>query len=65
MQDYKGLSMNKVMKIFIFVGFLFIVVFFANYFGLISIPWLDVQSVPTYGQSAVQADETVKNLSED
>ena len=50
------------MKIFIFVGVLFVVAFFANYFGLVSIPWLDVNSVPTYGSDAVRSDEAVKKL---
>jgi len=54
--------MYKVMKIFIFVGVLLIAAFFANYFGFISIPWLDVKSVPTYGSDAVRSDEAVKKL---
>jgi len=58
----KGYVMVKVMKIFIFVGVLFVVAFFANYFGLVSIPWLDVNSVPTYGSDAVRSDEAVKKL---
>ena len=58
----KGEVMVKVMKIFIFVGVLFVVAFFANYFGLVSIPWLDVNSVPTYGSDAVRSDEAVKKL---
>ena len=57
--------MYKVMKIFIFAGVLLIAAFFANYFGVISIPWLDVESVPTYGQSAVRSDDAVKKLSEE
>ena len=54
--------MYKVMKLFIFVGILFVVAFFANYFGFISIPWLDVKSVPTYGGDAVRTDDAVKKL---
>ena len=54
--------MYKVMKIFIFVAVLMVVAFFANYFGLIPIPWLDVKSVPTYGSDAVRSDEAVKKL---
>ncbi len=57
--------MYNVMKIFIFAGVLLIAAFFANYFGVISIPWLDVASVPTYGQGAVRSDDAVKKLSEE
>ena len=57
--------MYKVMKIFIFAGMLLIAAFFANYFGVISIPWLDVASVPTYGQGAIRSDDAVKKLSEE
>ena len=57
--------MYKVMKMFIFVGVLLIVAFFANYFGLISIPWLDVNSVPTYSDDAKRSDEAAKKLFEE
>ena len=57
--------MYKVMKMFIFVGVLLIVAFFANYFGLISIPWLDVNSVPTYSDDAIRSDEAAKKLFEE
>ena len=57
--------MYKVMKMFIFVGVLLIVAFFANYFGLISIPWLDVNSVPTYSDDAIRSDEVAKKLFEE
>jgi hypothetical protein len=54
--------MYKVMKFFIFVGIILVVAFFANYFGFVSIPWLDVNSVPTYSGDAVRTDEAVKKL---
>ena len=57
--------MYKVMKMFIFVGVLLIVAFFANYFGLISIPWLDVNSVTTYSDDAIRSDEVAKKLFEE
>ena len=57
--------MYKVMKIFIFVGALLVAAFFANYFGFVSIPWLDVKSVATYGGNAVRSDEAVKNVFEE
>jgi hypothetical protein len=54
--------MYKVMKIFIFASALIVAAFFANYFGLVSIPWLDVNSVPTYAGDAVRSDEAVKKV---
>jgi hypothetical protein len=48
------------MKIFIFVGALLVAAFFANYFGFVSIPWLDVKSVATYGGNAVRSDEAAQ-----
>jgi hypothetical protein len=54
--------MYKVMKFFIFVGIILVAAFFANYFGFVSIPWLDVNSVPTYSGDAVRTDEAVKKL---
>ena len=54
--------MFKVIKFFIFIAVLLVVAFFANYFGFISIPWLDVKPVPTYGSDAVRTDEAVKKL---
>ncbi len=57
--------MYKVMKIFIFVGALLVAAFFANYFGFVSIPWLDVKPVATYGGNAVRSDEAVKKIFEE
>ena len=53
------------MKIFIFLGFLLIAAFFANHFGLVSIPWLDVKSVATYGGDAVRSDDAVRKVLEE
>ena len=57
--------MYKIMKIFIFVGALLVAAFFANYFGFVAIPWLDVNSVATYGGDAVRSDEAVKKVFEE
>jgi hypothetical protein len=57
--------MYKVMKFFIFVGALLVAAFFANYFGVISIPWLDVKPVATYADDAVRSDEAVKKIFEE
>ena len=44
---------------------LFVVVFFANHFGLVSIPWLDLNSVPTYSEDAIHTENTLKKAFED
>jgi len=54
--------MTNVIKIFGFCAALIIAAFFANYFGFISIPWLDINSVPTYSDGAIRVDEAVKEV---
>jgi hypothetical protein len=54
--------MNNIIKLFGLVAILIIVAFFANYFGFVSIPWLEFNSVPTYSDSAIRADEAVKEV---
>ena len=54
--------MKNVIKLFGLAAFLIVVAFFANYFGFVSIPWLEFNSVPTYSDSAIRADETVKEV---
>jgi hypothetical protein len=48
--------MHKIMKIFFLAVILLIAAFFANYFGCVSIPWLDVNPVPTYGGAMHKTD---------
>jgi hypothetical protein len=57
--------MYNAMKILIFAGVLAVAAFFANYFGLVSIPWLDVNSVATYGDNANQSDRALKKIVEE
>ena len=54
--------MAKVMKLFILMAALIIGAFFANFFGFVSIPWLDVNSVITYGDDAIRADQAAQKL---
>lgn len=54
--------MNNIIKLFGLVAILIIAAFFANYFGFVSIPWLEFNSVPTYSDSAIRADEAVKEV---
>jgi hypothetical protein len=54
--------MQNIIKIFGLAMALIIAAFFANYFGFVSIPWLEFNSVPTYGDGAARADEAVKEV---
>ncbi len=57
--------MQPVIKTFLLVVILLIAAFFANYFGVVSIPWLDINPVPTYGDDAARSDKTVKKVFND
>ncbi len=57
--------MYNAMKILIFAGVLAVAAFFANLFGLVSIPWLDINSVVTYGEDANQSDRALKKIGEE
>jgi hypothetical protein len=52
--------MQNIIKLFGLVAALITAAFFANYFGFVSIPWLEFNSVPTYSDGAIRADEAVK-----
>ncbi len=52
--------MHQVLKIFFLAASLLVAAFFANYFGYVSIPWLDMNAVPTYGGGAKATDDAVK-----
>ena len=54
--------MKNVIKLFGLGAALIITAFFANYFGFVSIPWLELNSVPTYSDDAVRAEEAVKEV---
>jgi hypothetical protein len=54
--------MKNVIKLFGFVTVLTIAAFFANYFGFVSIPWLEFNSVATYGDGAIRADEAAQEV---
>jgi len=56
--------MHQVLKIFFLAACLLAAAFFANYFGYISIPWLEINEVPTYGGEAQAMDKSVKQLIE-
>jgi len=54
--------MQPIIKIFLLAATLFVAAFFANYFDLVSIPWLDINSVPTYSEDAIHMDDTLKKV---
>ena len=54
--------MNNVIKIFGLGAILIIAAFFANYFGFVSIPWLEFNTVPTYSDGAIRSDEAIKKV---
>ena len=56
--------MHQVLKIFFLAVCLLVAAFFANYFGYVSIPWLDINAVPTYGGEAKATDDAVKQAIE-
>jgi len=58
----QGCKMKNVIKLFGLTAVLIIAAFFANYFGFVSIPWLEFNSVPTYSDGAIRADEAVKEV---
>ena len=53
------------MKIFIIAAAIMGVAFFANLFGFVSIPWLDVNSVATYGDDANRSDQAAQKAFEE
>ena len=58
----QALAMRKIILLFGLAAALLIAAFFANYFHIVSIPWLEFNSVPTYSDSAIRADEAVKEV---
>ena len=58
-------KMQSIIKLFFLVAVLLVAAFFANSYGLVSIPWLDLNSVPTYSEDAIHMDNTLKKAFED
>lgn len=56
--------MHHVLKTFFLAAFLLIAAFFANFFGFVSIPWLELNDVPTYGGEAQATDAAMKKALE-
>ena len=58
----QGLEMKNIIILFGLAAALLIAAFFANYFGVVSIPWLEFNSVPTYSDDAIRSDEAIKEV---
>lgn len=54
--------MYKIIKIFFLAFFLLVAAFFANYFELVSIPWLEINDIPTYGDDVKQAHDAAQKV---
>jgi len=54
--------MKNIIILFGLAAALLIAAFFANYFGVVSIPWLEFNSVPTYSDGAIRSDQTVREV---
>ncbi len=57
--------MQKVIRAFVLAAALLVAAFFANHFGVISIPWLEFNDVPTYGDNVSRSDDAVKKVFEE
>ena len=57
--------MHQVLKLFFLFICILVALFFANYYGYVSVPWLEINSVPTYGSEVKAADDAVKQVIED
>jgi hypothetical protein len=52
-------------KILSWAALLLVVAFLANYYNLVSIPWLDVNTdLPTYSEDATHTDTVLKKVFE-
>ena len=54
--------MQTLIKIFFWGAMLLVVAFLANYYELVSIPWLEVNDVATYGEDAVRANTVLEEV---
>jgi hypothetical protein len=57
--------MHQVLKLFFLFICILVALFFANYYGYVSVPWLEINSVPTYGSEVKAVDDAVKQVIED
>ena len=56
--------MQTLIKIVFWGAMLLVVAFLANYYKLVSIPWLDVNDVATYSDDAVRTNSILEKAFE-
>ena len=56
--------MQTLIKIFFWGAMLLGAAFLANFYELVSIPWLDVNDVPTYSDDAVRTNSVLEKAFE-
>ena len=56
--------MQTLFKILSWGAILLVIGFLANYYELVSIPWLDVNDVPTYSGDAVRTNSVLEKAFE-
>ena len=56
--------MQKVIQMFVLAAMLLLAAFFANYYGIVSIPWLDINHIPTYGDDARHSNDAAQKVFE-
>lgn len=54
--------MQTLIKIFFWGAMLLVVAFLANYYELVSISWLEVNDVATYGEDAVRTNTVLEEV---
>ena len=52
--------MYNAMKILIFAAAILVGAFLANHFGWVSIPWVDINTVPTHGDNANRSEQAAQ-----
>ncbi|CAB1076239.1 hypothetical protein JY97_17295 [Alkalispirochaeta odontotermitis] len=52
--------MHQVVKKFFLLVCLLVAAFFANYFGYLSIPWLDIDVFPAFSDATEASDQAMK-----
>ena len=56
--------MQTIFKILSWGAILLVVGFLANYYELVSIPWLTINDVPTYSEDAVRTNSVLEKAFE-
>jgi hypothetical protein len=60
LEGYQVGNMPQVLKKFFLLVCILVAAYFANYFGYLSIPWLDIDVFPAYSDAAKTSDQALK-----